>query len=345
MIWRQSQKSGDNSNLIQAGVANFGLGYDDVLAVAQNCVSNALASYSQAAFDTAEERVQEITLNFLTELNERNPDALKNAQDPGVQAAILEAQSGYAKSGDQDLGEILVSLMVERIGSTDRNIQQLALTEAITAAQKLTGSHLRLLTVAFLMISVKYTQLPNHGALYAKIKANCEPFVEDLKFTESDVNYLEAVGCLRISSFGSRVIPDTLRKIYPGFFTKGIDPTQNTSIKPYLGTPFVTSCLRDPGLVQINAADEDSLLKSIESLPSPEQEILKNLLQANLMSDDEIIKDLSLHMPSMEGFSASWNGTSIQRSMPTLTGTAIAHANLKRILGEKFDASIDIWIS
>ncbi|MER5863981.1 LPO_1073/Vpar_1526 family protein [Kitasatospora sp. NPDC002040] len=345
MIWRQRQKAGNNSSLIQAGVANFGLGYDDVLAVAENCVNGALSSYSQAAFREAEARVQEITLNFLAELSERNPDALKNAQDPGIQAAIIEAQSGYAKSGDQDLGEILVSLLVERIGSVDRNIQQLALNESISAAQKLTGSHLRLLTATFLICSVRHTKLPNYQTLHARMKQYYEPFIDGLKFTESDVSYLEAAGCLRISSVGSRIIPDSLRKTYPGLFTKGIDPDLNISIKPYLDSGLTISCIRDSSLVQINAVDEESLSESTGSLPADEQEVLRNLLQANLMSDDEITEEILSNTPSFDGFLASWNATSIQRATPTLVGTAIAHANLQRILGAEFDASIDIWIS
>ncbi|MFE4870772.1 LPO_1073/Vpar_1526 family protein [Streptomyces sp. NPDC056682] len=344
MAWWQKQRSGDNSHNIQAAVANFGLGYDDVLAVVSNYVDSKLSTLSQAAFEEARDRVEELTVNYLKKIQDGHSDALENAKDPGIQSALLDAQSAYAKMGDHDLGQVLVEMLVKRTETTDRNVQQLALTEAIVATGKLSYRHVQLITALFLTLAVSFGMPVNPSDLYVRLRKNLPPFLVGLTASDADIQYLADTGATRIELFSNRQIPTVFRETYSGLYCKGL----NSEMVPrkYEGSPLIIPCLRDNSLLQVNASSErqlESLLPQF-GLEGDKGELL-NLLKANSMSDDEIKRELVDSVPGMDTFMQLWESTVLKNSVPSIVGMAIAHANLKKTLGTDFTADLDIWIS
>lgn len=346
MAWWQKQRSGDNSQNIQAAVANFGLGYEDVLAVVSNYVDASLTKLSQAAFEEARDRVEELTVNYLKEVKERRPEALENARDPGVQASILDAQSAYAKSGDAELGQVLVEMLVKRTDSTDRNVQQLALTEAIVAAGKLSSRHIQLITALFVALAVTYNTPPNPSALYELSAKHLSPFLRGLTASVADVQYLADTGATRIELLSERHIASSYRQRYPGLFCKGFNEETQPAARRYLGTPLLIPCIRDMTLLQVNAVGEADLKSTLaeRGMESAMAE-LSALLGANPMPDDEVERELVESVPGMRGFLRLWRGTPLKNSVPSIVGMVIAHANLRKTLGVEFTADLGIWVS
>ncbi|MFJ8553804.1 LPO_1073/Vpar_1526 family protein [Streptomyces sp. NPDC093676] len=346
MAWWQKQRSGDNSQNIQAAVANFGLGYDDVLAVVSNYVDSSLSKLSQAAFEEAKDRVEELTVNYLHAIKEKQPEALENARDPGVQSAILDAQSAYAKVGDIDLGQVLVEMLVKRTENIGRDVQQLALTEAIGVTAKLSYKHVQLVTALFLTLAVTFGTPTSPDDLYGRLTSKLSPFLDGLTASDADIQYLADAGAVRIELLSTREIPSTFRMGYPGLYCNGVSEETFPDIKKYEGTPTLIPCIRDNSRLQVNAVNDrhlESMLAQLGMQDSMEE--LKTLLYANQMSDDAIEQELIGRVPGMKDFAQLWKGTVLKNCVPSIVGMAISHANLKKTLGAEFDADLGIWIS
>ncbi|WP_406726790.1 LPO_1073/Vpar_1526 family protein [Streptomyces sp. GD-15H] len=346
MAWWQKQRSGDNSQNIQAAVANFGLGYDDVLAVVSHYVDSKLSTLSQAAFEEARDRVEEFTVNYLKKIQDGHPNALENARDPGVQSALLDAQSAYAKMGDHDLGQVLVEILVKRTETTDRNVQQLALTEAIVATGKLSYRHVQLITALFLTLAVTFGAPVNPADLYVRLAKNLSPFLAGLTASDADIQYLADTGATRIEMISERQVPSTFRETYPGLYCNGLNGEMFPAVGKYEGGPLIIPCLRDNKLLQVNSSTERQLEALLPQfgLEGDKDELL-NLLKANPMPEDEIERELVDSVPGMDKFMQLWKSTVLKNSIPSIVGMAIAHANLKKTLGSDFTADLDIWIS
>eukprot|EP01032_Pedospumella_encystans_P030690 gene30690-34638_t len=109
----------------------------------------ALQNAAGVAVKTVSERVEKITNDFFSELLAKNSNGVAQAQDPDFQYVFLQAQTSYARSGAADLEQLLVDLLVDRIGAAERDILQIVLNESLATVSKLTDSHIATLAVAF----------------------------------------------------------------------------------------------------------------------------------------------------------------------------------------------------
>ncbi|MEU8462671.1 LPO_1073/Vpar_1526 family protein [Streptomyces sp. NPDC029003] len=350
MRWRQIQHSGDSSQNIQAAVANFGLGYDDVISIVSSYVERAFAEFSTHAYAEAKQLAEELTINYLSELQNQAPGSLKNVRSPGVQAALLDAQAAYAKSGDAELGSILVSLLVERTASEERNVKQLALTQAINTVEKMSKGHIQLLTAIFFSQALNVSKTPNIETLYKNLEILKSPFLIGLKPTASDIQYLGDIGATRIDGFSEMSLGGAYRARYPGHYCLGIDAEKIPNRGLYEAIGLVGPSSRTPGLMQVNAASVDDLTERFENIDRPlrqppDLQILTGLLSENPMSDDLVVGELELRVPGFADFNKLWNSTHLKKSTITITGQVISYMNAERTLGDNFQSSLSHWVS
>jgi hypothetical protein len=59
-----------------------------------------------------------------------------------MQYAVFTAQREFARSGDDQLGDILVDILVDRTKEPDRSLLQIVLNESLNVAPKLTADQL-----------------------------------------------------------------------------------------------------------------------------------------------------------------------------------------------------------
>jgi hypothetical protein len=358
LIWRQKQRSGDGSTNIQAQVVQYGVSYSDAKAIAMDVFKENFAKLSQNAHRLAVDRADEFTMNYLSELQNRKPEAIQNIEDPGVQSDILEAQSGFAKSGDTDLGQVLVDILVDRTARTERTTASLALSAAVATAQKLTGTQFAALTAMFIFKQLRFLRVTHHEELYRHISFCLEPLRDELiRLTDSDVQYLAALGCITIS-VGSSSIHETLQQEYPGIFSEGFDfislstdlgdipETPEVIVNKLVGTPVVTKSLRDPEKIRVAAAHSEALHQLVTENGCPEYEkILQKALTARPVSGDVIMAELREHSPATGEIADVYNAKSLSNCTNTAIGTAIAHANLRKATEGKFSVALDVWLS
>ncbi len=194
---KQEQKSGDSSINIQAHqlTVTSGLQLEDVRQIALDVFKANFLELQGIAAEIAKDRAEEITEQYLRELMARNPSSLETAQDPDMQYAIFTVQREYARSGDKELGDILVDILVDRTKEKDRSILQIVLNESLSTVPKLTTTQINVLSIVFLMRNTVYTRMDGLESLKTWFESMILPFIELLTKNVSCYQHLAYAGC------------------------------------------------------------------------------------------------------------------------------------------------------
>nr|WP_237327468.1 LPO_1073/Vpar_1526 family protein [Streptomyces sp. CBMAI 2042] len=316
------------------------------------------AKLSTKAHEVAFQRADEFTSNYLSELHQRRPESIENLQDPGVQADLLEAQSGFAKSGDQDLGEILVDILVDRTAELERNLVSLTLGAALSTAQKLTSSQFSALSAMMVFQQMRVMGISHPKQVYMNISSCLAPMQNQImSLSQSDVRYLAALGCLTIS-MGSTSIHQALQRMYPGLFSIGIEmPIESPGLSgsaengpesvvyAFKDTPAITRDIRDPTKFRVAATDTESLHSLLERSGLTEhRELFERTMKARPLSGDVIVEEIEAFDRRIGDVMNSYNTNQLTNCSNTAVGIAIGHANIRRVTGGTFDAPLSVWL-
>ena len=345
---KQIQESGDDSVNIQAKsiVVQMGITYSDMKEIALDVYKENADKLSKVAEDIALKRVEEITEKILQTLKSRNPEGLNSAQDPDFQYSLLTVQREYAKSGDKDLGDLLVDILVERTKVEQRGLLQIVLNESLGTAPKLTGSQLNVLSIIF---SMKYTRtlgMLSLERLTGYLSHRLAPFIDDLPNSEASYQHLEFTRCGSIS-LGSNTITSIFKIKYPGVFTKGFTWEEfHNKVSQVKGSEkLLLPCLRDISRFQFNAAYHDQLKSAALKLGISDADCTKidGFWDQHLMSDEEIKADLIARNEKMARLFTLWDNTPMKHMTLTSVGIAIGHAFTRSKTGDS--DNLAIWIN
>jgi hypothetical protein len=343
----QNQSVGQGGVAIQAtGNVTVGLSYSDAKSIALDVFNANFYKLSAEAMKVAEARAIEITDIFLEKLQAENPSGFEKGQDPDFQHALFTTQKEYARSGDKELGDLLVDLLVDRSKQEERGILQIVLNESLLTAPKLTSSQLAALAVVF---ACRYTQNPTlgeHIGLGNYFDLHMRPFYNKLESKESCYQHLEFTGCGSVQ-MGEVQLETAFSQHYQGLFLKGFDrkEIERQSISLPSDHHLFVQCLNDPQKIQVKALSLAALeAKLIKFNIDPDNaEKMKNLFNFNLMTPEEIRSKCIEIRPYMEHLFDVWSNSSLKNFNLTSVGMAIGHANIKKISGEF--ASLSIWIN
>ncbi|MYX98040.1 hypothetical protein GT045_25315 [Streptomyces sp. SID486] len=319
------------------------MGVEDVEYISTKMAMEVFSAHSRDAFQLMAERVETFARTYVDQILLESPEAIENIKDPGVQAAILDAESAYAKSGDDDLGALLVDILTKRTSIMDRNVAQLALSESIHVAQKLTAQQYSSMSLIFLLRHVKFGA-PSLKVLHQRLRENLDPVAAEATITGADAQHLIATGCAILLPI-SQSIPEAISGTYPGFFCMGLE-SDNPAVRDLPASYFQT-CIRDPNKVQVGCVDEQALsvLTEQNGASASEIETLKGLLKANPMSHDDLIKELIAVAPNMQSVEEKWSKTLFPQLSLTSVGLVLAHSNLLRLTEGRFDAPLEVFLS
>jgi len=347
MTNKKTQKSGDESINIQANsiTVQTGLTYSDVKKIALDVFRNNFEELSVVAVDTARNRAEEITEKFLQELQKQNQKAFNNAQDPDFQYSLFTVQKEYARSGDEDLGDLLVDILVERTKVDQRGLLQIVLNESIAVAPKLTSSQFSALSIMFSLRYTRYLLMTSLDMLNRYLSYRLAPFIKDLPKSRASYQHLEFAGCGSIS-MGSVTIAKIFKK-YPGVFTKGFTKEQfDNELAQINGCEkLLIPSLRNNDLFQFNATDFEVLKQKMsqEGINEADFSKVESFWKKYLISDEELKKDLINRNENMATLIDAWENTFMNRMTLTSVGIAIAHAYTRSKTGDSDDLSI--WIN
>ena len=291
-------------------------------------------------------RVEEITDQVLLKLSKEYPAGLNKAADPDFQYALLSVQKEYGKSGDEELGMLLVDLLVERSKENERNILQIVLNESLITAPKLTSQHLASLALIYLFKHTINHQINDHEKLGSYFDKHVQPFIRNVSHNEAAYQHLAFTGC-GSSGLASVDIGEVIRQSYPGLFQRGLseEEVQGIGFETYVKPPIFIRCINDPDKYQIRAISHEVLEKLLvqHSVSAKNKLTVINLFKSNLMSTEEIKEKIIDIRPYMADVLAWWAASNANSFSLTSVGIAIGHANLTRHVG-KF-ADLSSWIN
>jgi hypothetical protein len=168
----QNQNSGDNSTNVQAQCVYIGgVSYADVKEIASDTFNDNFIKLKREVAIIAQERAQEINDKFIDELMSRHPESLNQFANPALLDALFTVQKQYAISGDKDLGDLLVDILVDRVAAPKRNMLQIILDESLLIAPKLTLEQLDSLTLIFVLTKSSFSNIKNYQELLSQLQS------------------------------------------------------------------------------------------------------------------------------------------------------------------------------
>lgn len=335
-----------DSLVIQSGEnTNIGYSAEEMRAVIET-LADQVPKYAAIASEIVEARLkafeERILSRFATE--QANPTAFA---DPDFQHALGTAQRSFCRFGDEVSADILVALLAQKSKEPARNRLSLVLGQAVEKAALLTANELAALSLAHLLVSVKFI-VPNFGALCSRLQDQAVPLLSDITTEESSYTYLESQGCASVIFTTGIDLTEVLRRSYPGLLSLGHTSERMVELfgdgfEARCGT-LIRPCIHDDGKWQANALDKDTLSRMVDEngLTEFQSQFSVLLEPASLMDKNRMIEAMKPRVPEVEKLFEVWDTTLVRRLRPTPIGTAIAHANLVRI--SNFKAELTTWI-
>ncbi|BDB71707.1 hypothetical protein Cthiooxydans_41190 [Comamonas thiooxydans] len=344
-----TQESGDNSNNYQAHAITIvnGLTYSDAKDIALNVYKDNFVQLSKDAAQLAADRATKITEDFLKELQKEKEEAIQAMKNPSMQMALFNAQKSYASTGDDDLEQVLVDLLVDRALEEVRTLKQITLDESIQVASKLTFEQMDALSLNFLLSQTTQQNMNSREMMKNYINERIIPLTEKIAFESSTYEHLEYVGCGSIMEASQIYSIEKLFKIqYAGLFSKGgtEDDYKELLNSGNSAHKILMRCLNNNNLIQISAINEEVINRlAIEHSISPDLVAkAKTLFNEHAMSESEIKSDILAMCPKIDKLFELWDKTKISKFTLTTVGIAIARANLKKRVN--MDLDLGVWV-
>jgi hypothetical protein len=347
MSGRQSQEGGDSSLNIQAqGDVSFGLGYAETRQAAMDVFKANFVELWEEAAELALQRAETLINRFLEQAAADGLTQIPEGRNPDFQYVLYSAHREYARTGDEDLGDLLVQLLVDRAKLEERDLEQIVLNESLAVAPKLTSDQLDALSLSLITRYTRALNMDSPSALYAFLDNSILPFVDGASRDTSAYQHLEFAGCGAIS-MGSVNPSDIFARNYAGVLNQGFtDDALKAQIEltPEQRSQLIRPSFHDEELLQVNARDEEVLdeLSQRLGIEADKAYKLKLLLRHNVMPRDMLREHLISVRPQMSQYFEIWEETPIQTLTLTSVGIAIAHANIKRKTGE--DIPLSTWM-
>lgn len=345
----QTQEVGDGSTAIQVSgnlVINGGLSYSEVRDIAMDVFRSNFLELAGESKEVTRKRAEVVTDKFLEKLRGENPSGLNETASPDFQYGLFSVQRDYARTADEDLGDLLVDLLVDRTKHSERDMAQIVLNECLLVAPKLTGAQIAALSVIFFVKYCSTVGIIDLPKLTAHFERFLKPFVELLPTSASSYQHLEFAGCGTIQVTSSNLL-EILSSQYEGVFDKGVDATELSGASFYFNQnqQLTGSCPLDSGKIRVRAQNKvhlDQLLAAGRVSQSDSQR-LRSAFGRNRLNSDEAWAMSVEAMPFLRRLLELWGATALHNMTLTSVGIGLAHANIKRLTGEFGDLSI--WIN
>lgn len=341
------QEGGDGSMNIQGQsiTINHGITYQDARTIALDVFKNNFLELSTIAQSVAKERAEALIDEFLNQLQSRKPDGLNSMNDPGMLHAIFTAQKEYAKSGDKELSDMLVDILVDRSNQEQRNLRQIVLDESLSIVSKLTLDQLDTLSIIFLLRYSISKAINSFESLKDYLSKYFPPFISNLSKNSSLYQHLEYAGCGTIS-MASNSIEGYYSERYKALFCTGFTQQQfeekGLNLDKY--SDILMVCMKDESKFQFVALNDDLFEELLlpKKLDHDEKTKVLTFFNNYQMKRMEVKEILLSQGEFMNKLFDVWENSSIKEMTLTSVGIAIAIANIRRKTSITID--LGIWI-
>ncbi|WP_434707266.1 hypothetical protein J3P75_15065 [Pseudomonas sp. R1-1] len=333
----QNQEVGAGALAIQAGGnVTVGISVADARAIALDVAKATFYELTGAARDTMSARVEEITEKVISQIERDYPEGLKKAVDPDFQHALYTVQKNYGRTGDVDLGDLLVDLLVDRSKQDKRDLLQIVLNESLEIVPKLTSAQVANLSMLFLCCYTIDNAVVNDEQLGLYFDKNILPLADQLVKSASSFQHLQFTGCGSAQMI-SRSLEESFLAQYPGLFSKGFtrDEADVELLPIRTRRKFLMTCLNDSEKLQVRVQNAASLTAMYDEhgVDEANRLIIDRLFNLGRMSHAEVRAKCMGLRGYMEQVFSLWSVSDFRSFTLTSVGMAIGHANMKRIAG------------
>ena len=346
----QKQKGGDNSQNIQVnGNVTIGISYDEARQIALDVFNANCQTMMSEAVQIADTRKNEIVDELIKRLYDEHPELSIRLKDPSIQYSLFSVIKNYVRTGDPDLEEQLLRMLILRMESKDRSLEQIVLDEAIEIVPKLTQDQINILSLVTSAIYINHHDINNLSKLNDFI--NCQLMIfYPTKRSESSYTHLQYTGCCTFLPEGATYKPFTvlLGNRYSGLLNKGFNQEMLEQAFPEDHEkllPLLTRCQHNQNLLQFNAINESVLKREIERLNLNDlSDKILQLHNQHQMNDDEIKSYLISINPEINNFLNQWSGEFSRLKSIALTPVGFAIALLNYNIQTKSNLRLGVFI-
>jgi hypothetical protein len=327
--------SGDHATI------NIGVSYEAARSIASDVYWANAQQLGEQAAKVAYARVEELTDKFFATLRARNPEAIRNFAQPGLQRALYRAQEAAAFSESGALNDVLVDVLVERAAHGTDSLEQIVLDEALHTIPKLTVEQVNTLTLIFFL---RYVQIVDEDGSVS-VDYLRDQLGEHIRHLDPiatrpvELRHMTYAGCLSVGADQAPVGRIFAIRYY-GLFSRGVNAhAVSDAMRPAFDTASGKS-----GILPSPANDDASLRTHLEKVGIPDQfGAVKSLLEVSRLPNIAITNSLAGDDPRLRELFDLWDGTELQNAELTSVGTAIGHANAR--LQSNLDAPLRVWLS
>lgn len=344
----QQQEGGAGATNLQAGrdLVVHGLTAAEARELALDVFHSNAVELAGVAQALAVGRAEQLTSEFLAQLESRTPGRVGALSDPDVQNVLFEAQRGFARSGEEDLREALVDLLAARVREDDRNLRTLALNEAILSAPKLTEAQRRAIAWVFYLRYTRDAVSVTAGEYIEKLTKVVSALGVSIPQGIADYQHIEYVGAGSVSisslKFGAALISG-VEALFTSGFAEG-DAEAGLLVR-LRSANLVSPALRDPTKVQLNCRSIQDLDTTLEAAGMVDDRAgVEHLTTLGMMTDEAVSEEIEAAIPAISPLREVWDHPKGAISSLTLTsvGIALGHAYFNRLTNA--DVPLEIWL-
>jgi len=261
------QESGENSKNIQAGRdVYYGITPTESREIALDVFKANFYDFSEKASEIALKRAEEITDEFIKDFFNSKLNQTKKLENPSVQSAFFNIQKEFAKTGDKYLKERLIYLLINRINSKERSLEQICLDEAINIIPKLTIEQINTLTFIFCTATFSDGNLTTLNK-FDDFLNHLISFIPNQKITFSFFRHLTYTGCVSNieGQKENRKLEEIFRNLYPALFVNGFtkEELQNEFGEDLIEIDrIIIACLQDNTKYQFSYLSNERFRKN-----------------------------------------------------------------------------------
>ena len=325
---KQIQKSGDNSQLLQAGTINIYNGIDEerVRKICAETYAIARRDFTADAYACANERVQKFEDSLLPKI-QKIDGALEAFSDPSFQFLLTKSQKAAAAT-ERDMDyEMLSELLVYRItkGQTKKN--RAGINRAADVIAQIDDDALCALTVVHAVNHLTTTLGSCKQGLACLANLFEKLMYMELPLGSDWIEHLDILDTIRISQIGNfKKFSDFYPERLPGYSCAGIcinSETHANAIKILKEIGFNSTILVQnevlEGYVKLPVVSKDAIKNIIKVKKNPSSGEIINYLRVSEQEVSALVKIWDMYSTEKEAMKlARSNFMSIWDSHPAL---------------------------
>lgn len=222
----QTQKAGDNSNLVQSNNAiinnYYGVTESRAIEILKELSADTYAKYTREAYATIDERLKKFREEILKHFVQYD-NVLKAFSDPEFQILLKKAQLHAATTERENDYTLLAKLLMQHIQNGEDRLKRSTISYAVEIVDSIDNSALLALTVFYLIAYLRPSGLFSHDGLTLLSQSMNKLPIEKLPAGSDWIDHLELLKAIRIIPLWT---PRKLSQYYPecvtGYVSIGI---------------------------------------------------------------------------------------------------------------------------